>query len=152
MCQARIGSADILQGLLTDIIERDVDLAANLPMGVVGDADAARLGDSLEARRDIDTIAENIVVVDDDVADMDADAEFDPEVRGHVDIALGHCALDFHRAAHRIDSAGELDQHAVAGGLDDAAAVRGDPGIDERLRSTLSCASVRSSSRPISRL
>ena len=124
---------DVLQGLLADVVERDIDLAADLPMGVVGDADAARLGDALEARRDIDAVAENIVVVDDDVADMDADAKFDPEFGRHVDIPLRHRALDFHRTARRIDGTGELDQHAVAGGLDDAAAMRGDAGIDQRL-------------------
>ena len=48
-----------------------------------------------------------------------------------IGIVLGHAALHFHRAAHRIDGAGELDQHAVAAGLDDAAAVRRQWGIDD---------------------
>ena len=39
--------------------------------------------------------------------------------------------LDFGRASQRIDDAGELDQQAVAGGLDDAAAVFGDFRIDQ---------------------
>ena len=46
-------------------------------------------------------------------------------------------ALHLDRAAHRIDDAGELDQQAVAGGLDDAAAMLGDLGIDERLSTGL---------------
>ncbi len=45
--------------------------------------------------------------------------------------ALGHRLLHLDRAAHRVDDAGELDQHAVAGGLDDAAAVLGDLRIEE---------------------
>ena len=102
-------------------------------MGVVGDAHAARLGDPLEARRDIDAVAENIVVVEDDVADMDADAELDPQLRRDVARTLSHRALQLDRAACRIDGAGELDQHAVAGGLDDAAVMRGDAGIDDGL-------------------
>ena len=48
--------------------------AANLPVCIVGNANAARFGDSLKTRRDVDSIAENIVVVDDDVADVNADA------------------------------------------------------------------------------
>ena len=36
-----------------------------------------------------------------------------------------------------IDGAGELDQHAVAGGLDDAAPMVGDGGIDEGLSDRL---------------
>ncbi len=77
-----------------------------------------------EPRGDVDAVAENIVVVDDDVADMDADAEFDPLILRHGGVLLGHAALDLDRAARRVDGAGELDQHAVAGGLDDAAAMR----------------------------
>jgi hypothetical protein len=41
-------------------------------------------------------------------------------------VAGDHLALQFDRAAHRVDDAGELDEEAVAGGLDDAAAVLGD--------------------------
>ena len=58
--------------------------------------------------------------------------------RRHVGIVLGHLPLDFHRTARRIDCACELDQHAVAGRLDDAAAVAGDLGIDKRLAERLS--------------
>ena len=50
---------------------------------------------------------------------------------GDAGVALGHRLLHLDRAAHRIDDAGELDQQAVAGGLDDAAVVLGDLRIDE---------------------
>jgi len=43
-----------------------------------------------------------------------------------------HGALDFSGTSRGVDGARELDQRAVAGGLDDATAVRGDPGIDNR--------------------
>ena len=105
-------------------------------MGIVGDTDAAWLGDSLEACGDIHAVAENIVVVDDDVAEVNADAKFDPEFRWHGGVLLGHLALDLDRTTCRIDGTGEFDQHAVAGGLDDATAVRGDAGIDKRLFGT----------------
>ena len=63
----------------------------------------------------------------------------------------GHLALHLDRAAHRIDDAGELDQQAVAGGLDDAAAMLGDFGVDKFAPQRLQAASVPSSSAPISR-
>ena len=55
------------------------------------------------------------------------------KVSRHVDIPRRHRALYFDRAAGRIDGAGELDQHAVAGRLDDAAVMRGNTGIDQGL-------------------
>ena len=76
MCQPhRLG--DVLEFCSPDVLEGDIDLAANLPVGVVGDADAAGLSDSFKPRGNVDAVAENVVVIDDDVADMDADAEFD---------------------------------------------------------------------------
>ena len=45
--------------------------------------------------------------------------------------AGGHFALHLDRTAHRVDDAGELDQQAVAGGLDDATPMLGDFGIAE---------------------
>ena len=68
---------DVLQLLLARVLEVCVELAAHLPVGVVGDADAAGLGDAFEPRGNIDAVAEDVAVLDDDVADMDADAEFD---------------------------------------------------------------------------
>jgi hypothetical protein len=46
---------------------------------------------------------------------------------------VGHIALDIDGAAHGVDDADELHQHTVARGLDDAAAVLGDLGVDEFL-------------------
>ncbi len=115
----RLGN--ILQRLRTHIFQGDTDLAADLALGVIGDADAAGLCDSLKARGDVDAVAENIVVVDNDVADVNADAEFDPDILRHAGVLRGHAPLDFYGAFHGIDRAGELDQHAVACGLDDAA-------------------------------
>jgi len=43
-----------------------------------------------------------------------------------IQIAVGHRALNFARTTHRIDDAGEFCQHAVAGGLDDAAVMLAD--------------------------
>ena len=50
---------------------------------------------------------------------------------GNVAIALRRAVLDGNRAAHGVDDRSELDEDAVAGALDDAAAMLGDGGIDE---------------------
>jgi hypothetical protein len=66
---------DILEFLLTAILERGVELAAHLPVGIVGYADAAGLGDTFEPGGNVDAVAVNIAFFDDDVANMNADAE-----------------------------------------------------------------------------
>ena len=63
--------------------------------------------------------------------DVTAGLEFDATVRRQWFIALGQSRLHLGCAAQRVDNAGELDQEAVAGGLDEAAVVLGDFRIDE---------------------
>ena len=59
------------------------------------------------------------------------DAENDALVLGNFGVAVDHRALQLDGAAHRVDDAREFHQHAVAGGLDDAAAVLPDLRVDE---------------------
>ena len=93
---------------------------------------AARFCDAFETRCNIDAVAKDIVVFDDDITDVNADAKFDPLVLRHIGILLGHAALDFDGAAYGIDGTGKLDEHAVAGILDDASAMISDFGIEKR--------------------
>ncbi len=58
-----------------------IDLAANLPVRIIRDANAARFGDAFQACCNVDAIAEDVVVVDDDIPDMNPDAEFDAEAQ-----------------------------------------------------------------------
>jgi len=62
---------------------------------------------------------------------MDADPKLDSLVDRHRDIALDHGALDFDGAAHGFHCAGEFHQHAVAGGLDDVAAMLLDAAVGQ---------------------
>src|SRR5689334_19526807 len=80
---------------------------------------------------DVDAVAIEVVALDDHVAEIDADAQFDAVVRGGAGVPLGHRLLHRDGTAHRIDDAGKLHQQAVAGGLDDAAVMLGDLRIDE---------------------
>jgi hypothetical protein len=73
----------------------------------------------------------NVALFADDIAEIDADAEFDTPVGWDAGVAHGHLALKLNGAAHRIDDAGELGQQAVAGGRDDVSTVLVDLGIDE---------------------
>ena len=50
-------------------------------MDDVGDEDAALRRMSFEAGGDIDAVAENVVPLNDDLAEIDADTELDPPLR-----------------------------------------------------------------------
>src|SRR5207253_717890 len=105
---------------MAHIVIGDFGLAFDLAISVIRNTNAARLRDPSQTRSDIDPLTEDVVVVDDDVADMNADTKLDPLAIGHIDIAACHFTLYFDRAAHRVDGACKLHQHAIAGGLDDA--------------------------------
>src|SRR6516162_7528683 len=121
----------VLERLLAHVFEGEVEAARGVLVDARRNADAARLGQDFETRRHVDTIAKDVAVLDDDVADIDADAELDPAVRRQRGVALDHCRLYLGRATQRVDDAGELDQEAIAGGLDDAPLMAGDPRIDD---------------------
>src|SRR4030095_5297681 len=124
-------AGDIAQLHVAQVGEPEVELAVDCLVDLAGDEDPTGLGERFDARRDVDPIAKYIVAVDDDVTDVDADAELDLLLRRHPGIALGHAALQVHRAADGIDDAPELQQQDIAGGLDDATVVFGDLGVDQ---------------------
>jgi hypothetical protein len=53
--------------------------------------------------------SEDIAAIDNDVTDVDANAELDPLVIRHVTVSLEHSALDLDRTAQRVHRACELD-------------------------------------------
>jgi phosphomevalonate kinase len=60
--------------------------------------------------------------------------------------------LDFNCAAHGIDGACKFDQNTIASGLDNAAAVFGDLGVERFAAAGLERCESAFSSTPISRL
>jgi hypothetical protein len=97
----------------------------------VGDKHSTGIGQDLDPRGDVDTVAIEVVALDDHIAEIDADAQLNAALRRDARVPLGHRLLHLERAAHRIDDAGKFHQHTVAGSLDDAAMVLGDFGINE---------------------
>jgi hypothetical protein len=122
---------DVLQRLIALLLEADVKFMSKLVAHRLADADAAGRGDGLEPGCNIDAVAQHIAVLDDDVAEIDADAELDLPFGLDIAIAARHPALDLDGAFGGIGRRHEFDQHAVAGRLDDPAVVLGDDGIDE---------------------
>src|SRR6516164_3645613 len=124
------GARDVFERLLTDVLEGQIEPARGVFADPRRDADAARLGEAFETCRDVDAVAKEVAVFDDDVALVDADAEVDPAVGRQRIIAGRYGRLQLGRAAHRIDNARKLYEQPVAGSLDDAASVLSDPRVD----------------------
>ena len=103
-------------------------------VGGAGDGDAARLGQRLHAVGDVDAVAVDVVALDDDVAEIDADAEIEPLLGRHGGVALRLLLLHLDGAAHGVDDAGELDQQAVAHGLDQPPVMGGDLRLEDLLQ------------------
>ena len=106
-------------------------------MRIVGNANASGFRDSFEARCDIDAVAKDIIVVDDYIADVNADSKFNPEFRRHAGVPFGHLPLDFHRTARGADSTSKLGQKTIASSLNYTTAIRGECRIDKRLSDRL---------------
>jgi hypothetical protein len=87
-------------------------------MDHVGNADPARFRDGFETGGNVDPVAVNVLALDDNVTEMDADAEQQLSVFGRVAFSPRGGALDVYGALDRIDDTAELDQEPIAHGFD----------------------------------
>jgi len=120
---------DVFEALLAEIGKLGLDLAAHLPKSVIGNADAAGLGNAFEPCRDVDAVTEDVVALDQYIAEMDADAPFHAAFAGNPRVAFRRQLLQRQGAFDGANHRAELDQHPVAGGLDDPPAMLGDERI-----------------------
>jgi hypothetical protein len=123
--------SDVLDALLAQILESVGQLVADLISHHPRDADPARLGEGLQTRRDIHAVAEDVVGLDDDVAEIDPDPEPDPAVLRQTGLAIDHRALHLGGAPDGVDDALEFRQRPVTGRLDDAAGMLADLRVNE---------------------
>ncbi|MBA7648072.1 hypothetical protein ES703_55852 [subsurface metagenome] len=117
------GLADVFQVLAAGADQNGADVFARFEIGFFGDRNAALGRRRFEANRDVDVVAEHLVLVGDHVAHVDAHAEFHDPVCGEQGVALGHQLLHLDRGLDRPDHAGKFQQEAVAGVFDDASAM-----------------------------
>ena len=86
---------------------------------------------ALQACCDVHAVAEDVAILDHNVADVDADTELDTLVGGDLGVALGHAGLQLSRTVQRIDHAAELDEQAITRRLDEPAMMFSDLRIDQ---------------------
>ena len=81
----RIGAnrlGDVLDAMAAERTVIEIELVPDLVVDGLRDADRAGLGERLEPRGDVDAIAKDVVAVDDDVAEIDADPQFETALGG----------------------------------------------------------------------
>jgi hypothetical protein len=76
-------------------------------------ADLAAFDQTLEPSGDVHAVAKNIVVLDHNIADIDADPEAPPAPFRLAFIRLLERRLDLDRAANRVEHAAEFGEHAI---------------------------------------
>src|ERR1700722_17143018 len=124
------GAVDVFQLPLAEVVECKIGLAPHLLEGTAGQADPTRHALVLDACRDVDAIAADVLLVNYAIADIDTDTK-DHVGAAAFRIPADHLLLNGHRTGDCIHRAGELDQHPVAGSLDDTTVMRGDHRIDQ---------------------
>jgi hypothetical protein len=105
---------DVLEGLRAEIGDLKFEPRLHLSVGILGQANPARLADAFEPRRNVHPVTHQIAVaLLHNVAEVDADTELDAPFGRQACVPLNHAALDLDSAAHRIDHAAKLDDDAV---------------------------------------
>jgi hypothetical protein len=102
----------------------------DLIVNSAGDADAARLGEAFQPRRDVDSVTVNLLALPHHVAEVDADSEFHPAFGrtsefsplSLVWISTAHCT------ASTLANSG---QYAIARRVNEAPTVMSDKAVDQ---------------------
>ena len=113
---------DVLQLLGAKVLIGKTDFCADFVVDLARHADTARFRDSLQPRSDVDAIAEDSIIVVDDVTEVDADTKLHMPLGLDCGIAFDHLPLNGDRAFDRVQHTRELGQQAVPGGINDTSA------------------------------
>src|SRR6185312_2293196 len=116
-------AGDVFEVLLAQIGKLNPNLAPNVIVGRRRDADTAGLCHAFEPRRNIHAVPEDIMGLDDYVADIDAHTESNAPVLCIAGSKVVDAALELHSSTNRFDSARKLRQEAIASVFDNPAAV-----------------------------
>ena len=148
------GAAHVLDLVLAAVDEGVFDAQLDEIAHGARHGDAAGLGQRLDAGGEIDAVAEDVLVllVDDDFAEMDADAEQHALLDGQRLVEARHALLDVDGGADRGHRRAELGQHGVARRADQPAAAGVDGRPPDLDLGRLQCRKVRVSAPSIIRV
>ncbi len=60
----------------------------------LGNTDATRFSQCFQSGRDIDAVPQNIITIDDNITEINANAKYDLLVFGRIGVSLAHAILD----------------------------------------------------------
>ena len=131
----RVG--DVLDTAIAEQLVSANQLVLYLFVDAAGDKDFAGLGDPFKPRGDIDAVAVNVVVFDDDIAKVDANSILDPMVLRQCRVASHQILLNHDAAADGFDGTVKNRNEPVAGGFNKPAVMFHDAGFDDFALDTL---------------
>src|SRR6266851_2014863 len=117
------GIGNVFYVLFAKVLVTQRKLGSDLPMNHVRNANAARLGETLQPRRDVNAVPVNLLALDHHIAKVDADAELHPALLRQLRILDPERGLNRNGASNRLDHTGEFGQYAVTGRIDESAVV-----------------------------
>jgi hypothetical protein len=145
------GSNDVLDLLLAEIDNGEAEAVAHLLVRRRTEADPARLGQGFEPGGDVDAAAQDVAILDDDVADIDAHANSSRRSEGvaALRVIISRCTSTAQRTASTtLANSTRRPSPVVLTMRPRCSAILGSP---SSRRTAGSAASVPSSSAPISR-
>src|SRR3984957_4034367 len=96
------GRLDVFQHALANILEPERRLASHLPERIIGQVNPAWFALVFDAGCNVDAVTEDVVFIENNVPDVNANSEFDPLILRQKRILLGHRPLSFHATAYGI--------------------------------------------------
>jgi hypothetical protein len=96
-----------------------------------GNANSALLAQSRRPGRDIHGIAEKVVALHHDVADVHPDPKSHLLIGRSIQIRLRYGFLHVNSTLHRVNGTGEIGDETAASRVKDPTTIRGDQGIDD---------------------
>jgi hypothetical protein len=108
------GSLDILEGEVTQGMERDLEPPGDSLSHGTRNNDPARRCVGLQPSRHIYRVALNVISIEDDIPQVKANPEHDGFILGFIVIGVDHGLLEIYGCRECVNGAGELDQAPVA--------------------------------------
>jgi hypothetical protein len=122
---------DVFDLLFADIGEADRKLGPDLVPHNTRDANCSGVGERLQPGCDIDRIAEKIVALHHDVADVDTNSKPHLLTGRSIRNLLGDRVLNRDSTLHGVYRAGEIGDETVARGVEDPTPMSGNQPIDD---------------------